>query len=64
MDEVKKELDEVYRAITTIPSQRDAGAVIDIVAITRAKIRHVFDEIGKMESERNTGQIEGKEDLV
>lgn len=51
MDEVKNELDEVYRMITVIPSQRDAGAVIDIVAGARAKIRHVFDVLNEGEKE-------------
>lgn len=53
MDEVKKDLDETYRLISSIPVR---GESVDLMAAARAKLRKVYDSIEKMGKEvKNDG---------
>lgn len=53
MDEVKKELDEIYRMISSIPVQ---GEAVELMAAARAKLRKAYASIEQMGKEvKNNG---------
>ena len=48
MDELMKEINAVYQAISSIPVTGDA---VDTMAVSRAKLRKVYAELKKMSEE-------------
>lgn len=53
MDEVLKELEYVFRAISSIPVTNDS---IDIMAVARAKLRNIYAQLKNIskDKEENT----------
>lgn len=48
MDEILKELDEAYKAISSIPV---AGDAVDAMAVARAHLRKAYTELNQIKSE-------------
>lgn len=48
MDEILKELNEAYQAISSIPVTHDA---VDAMAVARAKLRKIHIELSKKKEE-------------
>ena len=48
MDEIMKELDTVYKTVSSIPVTGDA---VDAMAIVRAKLRKIYAELDKVKEE-------------
>ena len=48
MDEILKELDEAYKAISSIPV---AGDAVDAMAVARAHLRKAYTELKQIKSE-------------
>lgn len=48
MTEIMKDLDQVFNIISSIPV---SGNAVDAMAVARNKLRHVYAEIEKMETE-------------
>ena len=48
MDEIMKELDVVYKTVSSIPVTGDA---VDAMAIVRAKLRKIYAELDKEKEE-------------
>lgn len=50
MDELLKEIDGAFRLMSSVPVTGDA---IDTIAAARAKLRHVFNELQRMDEEQS-----------
>ena len=48
MDEIMKELDSVYKTVSSIPVTGDA---VDAIAVVRAKLRKIYAELEKTKEE-------------
>ena len=48
MDEIMKELDSVYKTVSSIPVTGDA---VDAMAVVRAKLRKIYAELDKAKEE-------------
>lgn len=48
MTEIMKDLDQAFNIISSIPV---SGNAVDAMAVARNKLRHVYAEIEKMETE-------------
>ena len=48
MDEIMKELDSVYKTVSSIPVTGDA---VDAMAVVRAKLRKIYAELEKAKEE-------------
>ena len=48
MDEIMKELDTVYKTVSSIPVTGDA---VDAMAVVRAKLRKIYAELDKAKEE-------------
>ena len=48
MDELMKELDSVYKTVSSIPVTGDA---VDAMAVVRAKLRKIYAELDKAKEE-------------
>ena len=48
LDEIMKELDSVYKTVSSIPVTGDA---VDAMAIVRAKLRKIYAELDKAKEE-------------
>lgn len=48
MDEIMKELDSVYKTVSSIPVTGDA---VDAMAVVRAKLRKIYAELDKTKEE-------------
>ena len=48
MDEIMKELDVVYKTVSSIPVTGDA---VDAMAVVRAKLRKIYAELDKAKEE-------------
>lgn len=46
MEEIKREIDTVFKLISSIPV---TGAAVDSMAVARAKLRKVYAELNKTE---------------
>ena len=51
MDEIMKELDVVYKTVSSIPVTGDA---VDAMAVVRAKLRKIYAELDKAKEEVTT----------
>lgn len=51
MDEIMKELDSVYKTVSSIPVTGDA---VDAMAVVRAKLRKIYAELDKTKEEVDT----------
>lgn len=50
MDEIMKELDAVFRLISSVPV---TGESVDIMAAARSKLRKAYNDIDRIEKARN-----------
>lgn len=48
MDEIMKELDAIYKTVSSIPVTGDA---VDAMAVVRAKLRKIYAELETMKEE-------------
>ena len=48
MDEIMKELDSIYKTVSSIPVTGDA---VDAMAVVRAKLRKIYAELDKTKEE-------------
>ena len=48
MEEIMKELDSVYKTVSSIPVTGDA---VDAMAVVRAKLRKIYAELDKVKEE-------------
>ena len=53
MDEILKELDNVFTTISSIPVTYDA---VDTMAVARAKLRHVYAQLKSMADAEEGGK--------
>ena len=51
MEEIMKELDSVYKTVSSIPVTGDA---VDAMAVVRAKLRKIYAELEKTKEEVDT----------
>lgn len=55
MTEIMKDLDQVFNIISSIPV---SGNAVDAMAVARNKLRHVYAEIEKMETENTEDPLQ------
>lgn len=53
MNEIMKKLDEAYRLLSTISVSGDS---VDVMAFARAKLRAVYNDLGKLSEEKQEGE--------